>query len=90
MEFKERLRNALRHFSIVGFSLQLQQEQNFSVKLFKGGDTLAVLPTGFGKSLIFSILFFFFFGKSLCSPCDLSIVNDQIKEATSMGMLAGL
>ena len=31
----------------------LQQEQNFSVKLFKGGDLPAVLPTGFGKSLIF-------------------------------------
>jgi len=52
-EFKERLRNALSDLSIVGFSLQLQQEQNFSVKLFKGGDLLAVLPTGFGKSLIF-------------------------------------
>ena len=47
-EFKE------SYVAIVGFSLQLQQEQNFSMKqLFKGGDFLAVLPTGFGKSLIF-------------------------------------
>jgi len=33
---------------------KLREEQNFSVKqLFKGGDLLSVLPTGFGKSLIF-------------------------------------
>ena len=42
-----------RSLHIMGFSLQLQQEQNFSVKLLKGGDLLAVLPTGFGKNLIF-------------------------------------
>ena len=35
----------------------------------------------------FDFLAFFFFGKSLCSPCDLSIVKDQIKEATFMGIL---
>ena len=37
----------------LGFSLKLREGQNFSVKQhFKGGDLLAVLPTGFGKSLI--------------------------------------
>ncbi|KAK2550325.1 hypothetical protein P5673_029025 [Acropora cervicornis] len=35
----------------------LRQEQKSSVKkLFTGGDLLAVLPTGFGKSLIFQLL----------------------------------
>ena len=40
-----------------------------------------MLPTGCGKSLFFSVL------SRLKKDCDLSIVKDQIKEATSMGII---
>ena len=44
----------------LGYSLQLQQEQNFSLKqLFKGGDLLTVLHTEFGKSMIFLAFWLF-------------------------------
>ena len=59
-EFEERLSDASSYITELGFSLQLRQEQNFSVKeLFKGGYLLAVLPTGFGKSLIFLVFWLF-------------------------------
>ena len=39
------------------FSRKLRQEQKSSVnQLFTGGELLAVLPTGFGKSRIFKVL----------------------------------
>ena len=59
-------------------------------QLFTGGDVLAVLPTGFGKSLSFQVLTR---AKEDCVVlviCPLkSIVKDQIMDATSMGISAG-
>ena len=55
----------------------------------RGGDLLAVLPTGFGKSLIFQALAM---AKELACVlviCPLkSTVQDQILEASSMGLSA--
>ena len=55
--FEARLDKALNFLSERGFSRELRQEQRCSVKqLFSRGDLLAVLPTGFGKSLIYQVL----------------------------------
>ena len=55
--FQARLDKALNFLSERGFSRKLRQEQRCSVRqLFSRGDLLAVLPTGFKKSLIFQVL----------------------------------
>ena len=55
-----------------------------------GGDVLAVLPTGFGKSMIFQLLALMREDSVVLVICPLkSIVNNQIKEASSMGISAG-
>ena len=74
-----------------GFNRELRQEQKSSVKqLLTGGDLLAVLPTGFGKSLIFQLLALVNDDHVVLVICPLkSIVNDQIKAASSMGISAG-
>ena len=55
--FEACLQKALTFLAERGFSHELRQEQKSSGKqLFTGGDVLAVLPTGFGKSMIFQLL----------------------------------
>ena len=92
------LQKALNFLSERGFNRELRQEQKSSVKqLFTGGDLLAVLPTGFGKSLLFQLLalvndvvLVVLVVHAVLVICPLkSIVNDQIKEASSMGISAG-
>jgi len=85
------LQKALNFLAERGFSLELRQQQKASVKqLFIGGDLLAVLPTGFGKSLIFQLLALTREASVILVICPLkSIVKDQIKEASSMGISAG-
>ena len=75
--------------------ITLKVEQNESIyHLINGGDLLAVLPTGFGKSLIFEVLLLVkevLSKKDACVVvvCPLeSIVSDQIEEASSMGLIA--
>ena len=90
-EFEACLQKASTFLSERGFSHELRQEQKSSVKqLFMGGDVLAVLPTGFGKSMIFQLLALMREDSVVLVICPLkSIVNDQIKEASSMGISAG-
>ena len=85
--FEAALQKALNFLSERG----LRQEQKSSVKqLFTEGDLVAVLPTGFGKSLIFQLLALVNDDHVVLVICPLkSIVNDQIKEASSMGISAG-
>ena len=89
--FEAALQKALNFLSERGFNRELRQEQKSSVKqLFTGRDLLAVLPTGFGKSLIFQLLALVNDDHVGLVICPLkSIVNDQIKEASSMGISAG-
>jgi ATP-dependent DNA helicase RecQ len=76
-------------------SIQLKDKQRTAIKsLLLGSDVLAVLPTGYGKSLIFQILVLV--GKlaesrtSALVICPLkSIVRDQIEEAMNLGISAG-
>ncbi|CAB3990470.1 ATP-dependent DNA helicase, partial [Paramuricea clavata] len=86
-------------FQITGKRLTLKDEQKEAVKsLLSGRDVLAILPTGFGKSLIFQL---FAIAKSIeatrasTSPgtvlviCPLdSIVKDQLTEAETYGLKA--
>ena len=89
--FEARLDKALNFLSERGFSRELGQEQRCSVKqLFSRVDLLAVLPTGFGKSLIFKVLALMKEDCVFLVICPLkSIVNDQIKESSSMGISSG-
>ena len=89
--FEASLQEALTFLATQGFCCKRQQEQKRSVKqLSTGGDVLAVLPTGFGKSMIFQLLALTKEDSVILVICPLkSIVNDQIKEASSMGILAG-
>ena len=76
-------------------SVELKNEQRIAItSLLRGSDVLAVLPTGFGKSLIYQMLVLV--GqtesgtpKSALIVCPLkSIVQDQIQEATNLGIVA--
>ena len=89
--FEACLQTALTFLTKRGFSHKLRQEQKSSVKqLFTGEDVLAVLPTGFGKSMIFQLLALVREDSVVCVICPLkSILSDQIKEASSMGILVG-
>ena len=56
-DFDNKLDKALQYLADRGFSRELRDEQKSSLRqLYRGGDLLAVLPTGFGKSLIFQLL----------------------------------
>ena len=87
--FEACLQQALNFLADRGFSRELRQEQKSCIKqLFT--DVLAVLPTGFGKSMIFQLLALMKKDSVILVICPLkSIVNDQIKEASSMGISAG-
>ena len=77
------------------FTLSLKVEQRDAVdSLLDGHDVLAVLPTGFGKSLIFQV---FVIAAEMERErlqtalvlCPLqSIINDQISDARNMGLSA--
>jgi len=55
------LEEALSSLSGLGLSLELRSEQKQAVMtLLSSRDLLAVLPTGFGKSLIFQLLVHFY------------------------------
>ena len=58
----------------------LKREQETAVKeLLAGRDVMAILPTGFGKSLTFTVCGF---------PFKKSIINDQIAEMASLNFTA--
>ena len=55
--FDSALEKALQCLSHFGMSRELRTEQTKAIRtLVSRGDLLAVLPTGFGKSLIFQLL----------------------------------
>ena len=77
------------------FSLELKVEQREALNsLLDGSDVLAVLPTGYGKSLIFQLLVLV--GKeerrrpaAVLVICPLkSIIDNQIGEAEGLGIRA--
>ena len=76
--------------------IHLKKEQDIAIKsLLKEKDVLAVLPTGFGKSLVFQVFAIITSMDSVSSNgCVLvicppkSIIRDQIEEADSLGLNA--
>ena len=55
--FEEYMQRVLNGLQEKGFKLNLKSEQTKAIRhLYEGRDLLAVLPTGYGKSLIFQIL----------------------------------
>ena len=94
-DFNSALEKALSALAGLGISLKLRSEQKQAVTtLLSRQDLLVVLPTGFGKSLIFQLLVQvkeILTGKPACVivVCPLkSIVHDQLSEATAMGLTA--
>ena len=95
VSFDSALEESLKCLSELGMSRELRTEQKDAIStLVSGKDLLAVLPTGFGKSLIFQMLVLvkqIMTGKpsSEVVVCPLqSIVYDQLSEASSMGLAA--
>ena len=101
-DFNSCLESVLSSLKDKGIKFVLKDEQIKALRqLYDGGDLVAVLPTGFGKSLIFQLLVL---TKSEMSrvaqertrrkSCVLvvtaltSIIHDQILEVKSMGMNA--
>ena len=89
--FEACLQQALNVLADQGFTSRASRRTKVFLKqLFTGADVLAVLPTGFGKSMIFQLLALKKKDSVILVICPLkSIVNDQIKEASSMGISAG-
>ena len=58
--FEESLCRALRGLNMENVSLRVQQKEAIRNIVFLRKDTLIILPTGFGKSLIFQLLPFVF------------------------------
>lgn len=98
--FESCLNEVLEDLRSKGFTFSLKSEQRSSLRnLFEGKDLLAVLPTGFGKSLIFQLLVLMmevrrkrrgergFASIVVISPLQ-SIIRDQVVEVVSMGMTA--
>ena len=87
---EEDLQRALDFLAQKGFDRELKEEQKSAIlQLMRGGDLPGVLPTGFGKSLIFQLLTVAKKGSIVVVICPLiSIMKDQVLEATSMGLTA--
>ena len=91
LSFDDALAEALSYLSELGMSRVLRPEQKEAIySLVHGSDLLAVLPTGFGKSLIFQLLIRVkqvLSSKAACVivVCPLkSIVQGQLTEASLM------
>lgn len=95
LSFDAAIAEAVSFLSELGMSRVIRPEQKEAIySLVHGSDLLAVLPTGFGKSLIFQLLIRV---KQILSSnaacvivvCPLkSIVQDQLTEASLMGLTA--
>ena len=95
-KFEQILKEILLELEDKGRKITLKDEQRKAVKqLYEKKDLVAVLPTGFGKSLIFQLLVLLENKNrngqtaSVLVICPLaSIINDQIFEVESMGLSA--
>ena len=91
--FEFSLQETLKDLSKNGKQIDLKPEHGAAIKsLVHGQDVLAILPTGFGKSAIYQILMGVKEKMSKDCACVLgncplrSLIEDQIKEAKSVGL----
>ena len=93
-QFEVLLAEMLRSLEESGLKFALKAEQKKAIRhLFERKDVLAVLPTGYGKSLIFKLLVLLAkragYSASLLVITPLvSIINDQIMEVEAMNLMA--
>lgn len=90
----DRIKIALNNAGIQDLSLKPQQVQCFDY-ILQGYDVIAVLPTGFGKSLLFQLLPDILPTKTTSNVvivvCPLtSIIEDQLKVLKGMGINAAV
>ena len=94
---EEALSNALSRLNILrdDRKIVLKEEQEMAVNhLLNGRDVMAILPTGFGKSMIFTVFALAKQELSLTKTSVLvisplkSIINDQISEMLSLNFTA--
>jgi len=92
-EFEECLEFVVNELKEKGFTIKVKPEQKKAIRqLYEGKDLMAVLPTGYGKSLIFQLLVMM--KRRSGSACVIvicplmSIINDQIEEVESMDVSA--
>ena len=63
-KINECIEKSLNYLSAIGRPIVLKCEQRISIQhLLLGKDVIAILPTGFGKSMIFTVFYRVCFGK---------------------------
>lgn len=100
VDFESCLSEVLTKLDETGMDFSLKKEQESAMRhMFNGKDVMAILPTGFGKSLIFQLFVMMcgvrskrqggtgFSSVIVISPLQ-SIIRDQVVEVNSMGMTA--
>ncbi|XP_068680332.1 uncharacterized protein [Montipora foliosa] len=92
--FELLLKETIRSLEENGIKFMLKAEQKTAIRhLFEIKDLLAVLPTGYGKSLIFQLLVLLakragnYASLLVISPL-VSIINDQVMEVEAMNLTA--
>lgn len=101
VEFHDCLSAVLSNLKLRGVNFVLKKEQEEALKsLFFGKDVVGILPTGFGKSLIFQLLVLLTSEKfkrqgqlnrnaTILVICPLrSLIKDQLTEVQELGILA--
>ena len=100
VDFESCLREVLSKLNETGMAFSLKKEQESAVRhIFNGKDVMAVLPTGFGKSLIFQLFLMMCgvrskrqggtgFSSVIVISLLQSIIRDQVVEVNSIGMTA--
>ena len=96
--FESCLSIVLSHLEHRGFFFQLKDKQKRALRsLFEGTDVVGILPTGFGKSLIFQLLVTEKFKRqgvekrdgTILVICPLrSLMEDQLREVADLGISA--
>ncbi len=95
METQDAIRSVVEN--IPGICQLMPEQEECLVHILNGGDVVALLPTGFGKSLIYQLLPIVSeklgrpkFGKAIIvivSPL-VALMDDQVKEAAKLGLCA--
>ena len=92
--FELLLKETMRSLEENGIKFMLKVEQKTAIRhLFEKKDLLAVLPTGYGKSLIFQLLVLLAkragnYASLLVITPLVSIINDQLMEVETMNLTA--
>ena len=93
-QFELLLKETIRSLEENGIKFMLKAEQKTAIRhLFEKKDLLAVLPTGYGKSLIFQLLVLLAkragnYASLLVITPLVSIINDQVMEVEAMNLTA--